>query len=147
MRSENIARTHKASRLVRAPQACLRPRDGVPLGSPVPHPSHGFASAVSTFASCGFIFHRHPAPQLPTTTPRRSTVHDGFGVVDGLFPTDAADKMTHLVVFADAGWHYKCGARRKANDAHWDRFTVGEQPHHVVDVPAHKHGFSRRFES
>ena len=83
----------------------------------------------------------HLADTLRHNCPRQLHVglplYGGFGVLDGMFPPEAADKLTHLVVFADSGRPYGCGARRKAN-AHWDRFTVSEQPYYVVDDTAYK---------
>ena len=79
-------------------------------------------------------------PQLHVGLP----LYGGFSVLEGMFPPEAADKLTHLVVFADSGRPYRCGARRKAN-AHWDRFTVSKQLHYVVDDTAYKHDVSRCF--
>ncbi|KAM5538312.1 hypothetical protein V8D89_007914 [Ganoderma adspersum] len=63
-------------------------------------------------------------------------------MLDGLFPPEAAERLTHLVVFADAGARYRRGARHKARNVHWNRFVVNKRPPHVINGPAHKHGVS-----
>ncbi|KAM5538321.1 hypothetical protein V8D89_007923 [Ganoderma adspersum] len=63
---------------------------------------------------------RHNGPrQLHIGLP----LYDGFNMLDGMFPPEAAEKLTHLVVFADAGARYRCGARYKARNVHWDRLV------------------------
>ncbi|KAI1791954.1 hypothetical protein LXA43DRAFT_369146 [Ganoderma leucocontextum] len=49
---------------------------------------------------------------------------DGFGVLDGLLPFEAADKLTHLVVFADFDVPYQRRARRRRKHIRvpWDQF-------------------------
>ncbi|KAM5538325.1 hypothetical protein V8D89_007927 [Ganoderma adspersum] len=66
-----------------------------------------------------FLRHNSP-PKLHVSL----SLAAGFStVLDGLFPIETAEKLTHLVVFADLRTRYRCGARRKANNVHWDRFA------------------------
>ena len=67
-----------------------------------------------------FLCHNSP-PKLHVSL----TLYSGFSaVLDGLFPIETAEKLTHLVIFANLGVRYSFGARRKANNVHWDRFIV-----------------------
>ncbi|PIL31102.1 hypothetical protein GSI_05798 [Ganoderma sinense ZZ0214-1] len=55
----------------------------------------------------------------------RITSYDGFGALDGLFPPDgSADKLTHLVVFADIAIRHgrrSSGRNRLDDHVHFDR--------------------------
>ncbi|PIL31123.1 hypothetical protein GSI_05819 [Ganoderma sinense ZZ0214-1] len=66
------------------------------------------------------------AGALRHNSPRqlRVAVHfdAGFRGLDNPFPPEAVDKLTHLVMSADIEVRYRCGAGRKANNRHWDRF-------------------------
>ncbi|PIL31103.1 hypothetical protein GSI_05799 [Ganoderma sinense ZZ0214-1] len=41
------------------------------------------------------------------------SLYRGFGALDGLFPPEVADRLTHLVLFVEVGVHHGCRSRRR----------------------------------
>ncbi|PIL31128.1 hypothetical protein GSI_05824 [Ganoderma sinense ZZ0214-1] len=67
---------------------------------------------------------RYLAPTLRLNCPRllhfRSTFNDGVEDLDGLFPSEGTDNLTHLVMFAEFEIH--CGQQGKRNPISWNQF-------------------------
>ncbi|PIL31121.1 hypothetical protein GSI_05817 [Ganoderma sinense ZZ0214-1] len=55
---------------------------------------------------------RHCPPRLHV----RISLYSGFGALDGLFPPEAADRLTHLVLFTDIGVHHGRPSHRRNYD-------------------------------
>ena len=69
---------------------------------------------------------RYLGPTLRYNCPRllhlRSSFTDGLGDLDDLFPSEGADNLTHLVLFADFEIRY--GQHERCEPIPWDRFRV-----------------------
>ena len=69
----------------------------------------------------------HSPPQLHV---HLSALYDGFVVLDGLFPPEAADKLTHLVIFVDVEIRHErksCRRTQARGNVPSNRLVVSEQ--------------------
>ena len=51
----------------------------------------------------------------------------GLGILDGLLPSEAVDRLTHLVIFAEIEVHHKLRAPSRRKRIRWNRFFVHKQ--------------------